>query len=46
MAQRTTLDEAPVDLLRWIGNGCPADEEIGEYYRISAAALRRRSLIR
>ena len=45
MAQQSTLSEAQVSLLRWIGDGCPAAQSVGEYHRISAAALRRRNLI-
>ena len=45
MAQRKTLSQAQVDLLRWIGDGCPADREVGEFFRISAGALRNRGLI-
>lgn len=46
MAQRKTLTEAQLALLKWIGDGCPAgvmpDDDLS--YRISAAALRRRGL--
>lgn len=45
MAQRKTLNEAQIRLLRWVADGCPADVEIGEFFRISAAALRNRGLI-
>lgn len=45
MAQRKTLSEKQVQLLRWIADGCPASRREGEYYRISAAALRNRGLV-
>jgi hypothetical protein len=45
MAQRKTLTEKQVELLRWIAGGCPEDEVEGDSYRISAAALRNRGLI-
>lgn len=45
VAQRKTLTEQQVDLLRWISEGCP-DEVMEDYFhRISAAALRRRGLV-
>lgn len=47
MAQRKTLNEVQVDVLRWISEGCPdgvvADDVSA---RISAAALRNRGLVR
>jgi hypothetical protein len=45
MAQPKTLSEKQVELLRWISDGCPASRPGGEYYRISAAALRSRGLV-
>jgi hypothetical protein len=45
MAQRKTLSEAQVALLRWIANGCPDGVTEGDSYRISAAALRNRDLV-
>lgn len=45
MAQRTTLNGKQVELLRWIGDGCPAGVMEGDSHRISAAALRRRGLV-
>ena len=46
MAQRKTLSEAQVALLRWIGDGCPAGVVEGDSHRISAAALRNRGLVK
>lgn len=46
MAQRRTLAQAQVDLLRWVGEGCQPGAYEDEFHRISAAALRRRSLIK
>jgi hypothetical protein len=46
MAQRKTLTEKQVLLLRWIADGCPAGVMTDEYYRISAAALRNRGLVK
>jgi hypothetical protein len=46
MAQRRTLTEAQVDLLRWVAQGCPPGVYEDQFHRISAAALRRRGLIR
>jgi hypothetical protein len=45
VAQRKTLTEDQVAVLRWIGDGCPAENNPGEFHRISAAALSRRGLI-
>jgi hypothetical protein len=45
MAQRKTLTEKQVELLRWIAAGCPNGVVEGDSYRISAAALRNRGLI-
>jgi hypothetical protein len=44
MAQRTTLTNRQVELLRWIGDGCPEGVMDSDAHRISAAALRRRGL--
>ena len=48
MSHRRTLSSHQVDLLRWIGDGCPppAPGGGGVAYRISAAALHRRGLVR
>lgn len=46
MAQRKTLTEQQVSLLRWIADGCPDGVMSNDWYRISAAALKRRGLIR
>lgn len=45
MAQRKTLTEAQIALLRWISDGCPEGVMEGDFYRISAAALHRRGLV-
>src|SRR5262245_29516390 len=47
MAQRTTLNEVQVAVLRWISEGC-ADGVVADTVsaRISAAALRNRGLVR
>jgi hypothetical protein len=45
MAQRKTLTEKQVELLRWIADGCPDGVMRDDFYRISAAALRNRDLI-
>jgi hypothetical protein len=45
VAQRKTLNEPQVRLLRWIADGCPAGVMEGESHRISAAALRSRGLV-
>jgi hypothetical protein len=46
MAQRKTLTDRQVEILRWIGDGCPEGVMDGDNHRISAAALRRRGLIK
>jgi hypothetical protein len=46
VAQRQTLTEKQVLLLRWIADGCRAGALGDEYYRISAAALRNRGLVK
>lgn len=46
MAHRPTLTQAQLDLLGWIADGCPEGVVEGESYRISAAALRRRGLVK
>jgi hypothetical protein len=46
MAQRKTLTERQVDVLRWIAEGCPAGFEDEHSARISAGALRNRDLVR
>jgi hypothetical protein len=46
MAQRKTLTEAQVSLLRWIAEGTPDGVMEGDSYRISVAALRNRGLVR
>lgn len=45
VAQRKTLTEKQVDLLRWIAVGCPDGVMEDDFHRISAAALRNRGLI-
>lgn len=45
VAQRKSLSEMQVGVLRWIGDGCPVGVMDGESCRISAAALRRRGLV-
>jgi hypothetical protein len=45
VAQRKTLTEAQVALLRWISEGCPDGQMESNFHRISAAALRRRGLL-
>jgi hypothetical protein len=45
VAQRRTLTETQVALLRWISEGCPDGQIEGDSHRISAAALRRRGLV-
>jgi hypothetical protein len=45
VAQRKTLTEAQVALLRWISEGCPNGQMEGDSHRISAAALRRKGLV-
>ena len=45
VAQRITLTEDQVLLLRWIADGCPNGVMDNNWYRISAAALQRRGLV-
>ncbi|MEV4421956.1 hypothetical protein AB0L40_18520 [Patulibacter sp. NPDC049589] len=45
MAQRTTLNERQVDVLRWIADGCTDRDFDGVSARISAGALRNRDLV-
>jgi hypothetical protein len=45
VAQRKTLTEQQVAVLRWIGEGCPRGVMEGDSHRISAAALRKRGLV-
>ena len=45
VAQRKTLTEQQVGILRWISEGCPDGVTEGDSHRVSAAALRRRGLI-
>jgi hypothetical protein len=45
MAQRSTLTERQVSILRWIADGCPPGVTEGDFHRISAAALRNRGLV-
>ena len=45
MAQRKTLNERQVTVLRWIAEGCPSGVMDDEFHRISAAALRSRGLV-
>lgn len=47
MAHRTdALTEQQRESLKWIGDGCPAGVMTDDSHRISAAALRRRGLVR
>lgn len=46
MAHRKTLNEKQLAVLRWVADGCPAGAQEGTSYRITAAALRRRDLVR
>jgi hypothetical protein len=47
MAHRTNaLTEQQREILKWIGDGCPAGVMTDDSHRISAAALRRRGLVR
>jgi hypothetical protein len=47
MAQRKTLTDRQIAVLRWIGDGCPAGVMADEMSaRISAGALRNRGLVR
>ena len=46
MAQRNTLNEVQIAVLRWISEGCPDNGVDGVSARISAGALRNRGLVR
>jgi hypothetical protein len=46
MAQRKTLNEIQVAVLRWVGEGCPDNGVDGIPARISAGALRNRGFLR
>jgi hypothetical protein len=46
VAQRLTLSEGQVALLRWINDGCPDGVMEGHFYRISASALRSKELVK
>ena len=46
MAQRKTLSENQVVILRWVAEGCPDGIMDGHTHRISAAALRSRGLLK
>jgi len=46
MAHRKTLNEKRLAVLRWVADGCPAGVQEGNSHRITAAALRRRNLVR
>jgi len=46
MAQRKTLTQAQIDLLQWVADGCPGGVFEGFDHHVSAAALRRRGLLR
>jgi len=46
VAQRRTLHEGQVALLRWIAEGCPDGVMEGHFYRISASALRSKGLVK
>jgi hypothetical protein len=45
VGQRKTLTEWQVEVLRWIGDGCPGGVMEGDKHRISAAALRNRGFV-
>jgi hypothetical protein len=45
MAQRKTLTERQIEVLRWIAYGCAPGVVDGTHHRISAAALRNRGLV-
>jgi|SRR6185312_10978940 len=45
MAQRKTLTEQQVAILRWIADGCPERVMDSTFHRISAGALRNRGLV-
>lgn len=46
VAQRKTLTLAQIEVLRWVGDGCPEDGTDGVGRRISVAALRKRALVK
>lgn len=46
MAQRKTLTEKQVDVLRWISDGCPDGVWTDNFHRITAAALRTRGFVK
>jgi hypothetical protein len=46
MAQRNTLNEVQIAVLRWVAEGCPDNGVDGVSARISAGALRNRGLVR
>lgn len=46
MAHRKTLSQVQLDLLQWIADGCPPGVMEGDSHRVSAAALRRRDLVK
>jgi hypothetical protein len=45
VAQRKTLSDKQIAVLRWIADGCPDGVMPDEFHRISAAALRNRGLV-
>jgi len=45
MAQRKTLSERQLVVLRWIAEGCPDGVMVDDHHRISAGALRNRGLV-
>ena len=47
MAQRKTLTQRQIDVLRWIGDGCPGGVMLGQGLseRITAGALRNRGFV-
>jgi hypothetical protein len=46
VAQRRTLNEGQVALLRWIAEGCPDGVMEGHFHRISASALSSKGLVK
>jgi hypothetical protein len=46
LAQRKTLTDTQVGVLRWVGDGCPEGVMADGFHRISAAALRSHGLVR
>jgi hypothetical protein len=44
MAQRKTLTERQIDVLRWLADGCPPNVMQDDFVRISVGALRNRGL--